>query len=118
MKKRINGFVNGLLTSPLWEADHFTTRMGEHQSVERGVSETVRNRPRFPEKWYFSPLRWGAVPTAIPVMWFLWWCSKVMLAEGDFLSKRYCVIRPLGTGGFGTTYLVEDQRLKKAVFCT
>ena len=33
------------------------------------------------------------------------------LAEGLVLDNRYRVIRPLGEGGFGAAYLVEDQRL-------
>jgi serine/threonine protein kinase len=33
------------------------------------------------------------------------------LLEGRILDSRYCVIRPLGEGGFGAAYLVEDVRL-------
>ncbi|GAB4546116.1 MAG: hypothetical protein Kow0063_40380 [Anaerolineae bacterium] len=33
------------------------------------------------------------------------------LDEGNILDNRYRVIRPLGEGGFGAAYLVEDQRL-------
>ena len=33
------------------------------------------------------------------------------LSEGMILDNRYRVIRPLGEGGFGAAYLVEDRRL-------
>ncbi len=33
------------------------------------------------------------------------------LSEGTLLDNRYRVIRPLGEGGFGAAYLVEDHRL-------
>ncbi|MBN1954124.1 MAG: SUMF1/EgtB/PvdO family nonheme iron enzyme [Anaerolineae bacterium] len=33
------------------------------------------------------------------------------LSEGKILDNRYRVLRPLGEGGMGTAYLVEDQRL-------
>ena len=33
------------------------------------------------------------------------------LHEGTVLDSRYRVIGPLGEGGFGAAYLVEDQRL-------
>jgi len=35
----------------------------------------------------------------------------VNLSEGMILDNRYRVIRPLGEGGFGAAYLVEDRRL-------
>jgi len=35
----------------------------------------------------------------------------VSLPQGTLLDNRYRVIRPLGEGGFGAAYLVEDQRL-------
>jgi formylglycine-generating enzyme required for sulfatase activity len=35
------------------------------------------------------------------------------LAEGDLLDDRYRIIHPLGEGGMGAAYLVEDQRLAK-----
>jgi len=35
----------------------------------------------------------------------------VSLVEGTILDNRYRVIRPLGEGGMGAAYLVEDQRL-------
>ena len=35
------------------------------------------------------------------------------LAEGTMLDNRYRVLRPLGEGGFGAAYLVEDQRLRQ-----
>jgi len=35
----------------------------------------------------------------------------VSLSEGMVLDNRYRVIRPLGEGGMGAAYLVEDQRL-------
>jgi formylglycine-generating enzyme required for sulfatase activity/predicted Ser/Thr protein kinase len=35
----------------------------------------------------------------------------VSLSEGDVLDNRYRVLRPLGEGGMGAAYLVEDRRL-------
>jgi len=35
------------------------------------------------------------------------------LPEGTILDNRYRVIRPLGEGGFGAAYLVEDRRLER-----
>ena len=35
------------------------------------------------------------------------------LIEGTVLDNRYRVLRPLGEGGMGTAYLVEDQRLHR-----
>jgi len=35
----------------------------------------------------------------------------VSLSEGEVLDNRYRILRPLGEGGMGAAYLVEDQRL-------
>ena len=41
--------------------------------------------------------------------------EKDNLEIGMYLKKRYCVLKVLGIGGFGITYLAEDTDLQQNV---
>ena len=43
---------------------------------------------------------------------YKWYSFEVALLPGDRISNRFRVLRPLGSGGAATIYLVEDERAR------
>ena len=41
--------------------------------------------------------------------------SSIILEKGQKLGNRYTIIKPLGEGGFGKVYLVEDNKKDKVI---